>query len=88
MRFLVLFLIACGAKGPSPAAARILEADDATMGDCTPLERVEATGANMESAQAAAKEKAAKLGATHVKWIVPCCTSVEAQPYKCDVPSD
>ena len=33
-----------------------------------------------------AKEKAAAIGATHIKWIVPCCTSVEAEAYRCDVP--
>jgi hypothetical protein len=88
-RCLVLvFVVACGSKGPSPAAARILEADDATMGDCTPLGKVEGAGGNMESAQANAKEHAASLGATHIKWIVPCCSTVEAQAYRCDVPGE
>ena len=88
-RCLVLVLVAaCGSKGPSPAAARILEADDATMGDCTALGKVEGAGGNMESAQANAKEHAASLGATHIKWIVPCCSTVEAQAYRCDVPGD
>lgn len=88
-RFLVLvFVVGCGAKGPSPAAARILEADDATMGDCTPLGKVNGAGGNVDAAKADAREHAAKLGATHIKFIVPCCTTVEAETYRCDVPGD
>lgn len=58
------------------------------MSDCAALGKVEGAGGNMESAQANAKEHAAALGATHIKWIVPCCTTVEAQAYRCDVPTD
>jgi hypothetical protein len=83
---LTLFVVACGSKTPSPGAARILEADDATLADCTALENVEGTASNNAAAKQAAKEKAAALGATHIKWIVPCCTTVEARAFRCDVP--
>lgn len=86
--FLLLFVVACGSKTPNPGAARILEADDATLSDCTFLRKVEGAGGGQEQAQAAAKEQAAGLGATHIKWIVPCCTTVEAQAFRCDVPSE
>jgi hypothetical protein len=85
---MLVFVVACGSKGPSPAAARILEADDATMGDCTALGKVDGAGGNVEAAKANAKEHAAALGATHIKFIVPCCTTVEAQAYRCDVPGE
>lgn len=89
-----LFVAACGGRSLSPAAARIHEGDESSLEDCTQLQQV--TGASSagdnDTAQREAKrealEKAAKLGATHIKWIVPCCSSVEAVAYKCETPID
>lgn len=82
----LLFVVACG--GNKPNTANILEADDATLSDCSFLQKVDGAGGNQAQAQRAAKEQAAGLGATHIKWIVPCCTTVEAQAFRCDVPGE
>jgi len=86
------FVFACGSSsGLSPGASRIKEGSDLELTDCTQLERVNGTAATSdanaeEHAKNQAKERAAALGATHVRWIVPCCTSVEAATYRCDTP--
>lgn len=87
-----LLALACGGSGGlSPAAARIREADESNLTDCTFLQNVEGTASENDKNAAThakndAREKAAAIGATHVKWIIPCCTSVEAEAYRCDVP--
>lgn len=91
LSLVVWCVVACGSRSVSPAAARIVEAEDSDLADCAYLERVKGTASDGDSnpaarAQAAAKERAAAVGATHIKWIVPCCTSVEADAYRCDVP--
>src|SRR5512140_2779186 len=95
MRLLPLITLAlatsCGAKGPSPAAARIGDGNDVELADCTDLGKVEGTASeddkNREAhAKDAAREQAAAMGATTIKWLVPCCTSVEGEAYRCDVP--
>jgi hypothetical protein len=89
-----LCLAACGGSSLSPAAAKIREGDESSLTDCQQLEQVTGTSSASDNntAQREAKhdalEKAAKLGATHIRWIVPCCTSVEAQAYKCETPID
>jgi len=84
-------LAACGSKSMSSAAASIREAEESDLGDCAFLQKVQGTASDDDKeaathAKAAAREEAAKLGATHIKWIIPCCTSVEADAYRCDVP--
>lgn len=84
-------VVACGSRSISPAAARIVEAEDSDLADCAFLERVKGSASDSDSnpgavAKNAARERAAALGATHIKWIVPCCTSVEADAYRCDLP--
>ena len=81
----------CGGKGPSPAAAHIRDGDDVELTDCKDLGRVEGTANDNDNnavadAKDAAREQAAGMGATTVKWIVPCCTSVEGEAYRCDAP--
>jgi hypothetical protein len=81
----------CGSQSLSPAAARIHEGTELELTDCAVLQRVNgsapADDANAETtAKNAAREAAAKLGATHIRWIVPCCTYVEANAYRCDAP--
>lgn len=87
----VLFAIACGSSGLSPAAARIREGDESDLSDCTFIQKVRGVTSELDSnaethARNSAREQAAKLGATHIRWIIPCCTSVEAEAYHCDVP--
>ena len=87
----VTLLGACGSKGPSPGAARLREASDSDLTDCSFLQKVQGTASDNDPkaeahAKADAREKAAAAGATHIKWIIPCCTSVEAEAYRCDVP--
>lgn len=88
-----LWLPACGGKSLSSGAARIKEGDESDLTDCAFLQKVQGTASDGDSnaqatAKNAAKEEAAKLGATHIKWIIPCCTSVEAEAYRCDVPDE
>jgi len=88
---IALCLVACGSKTLSPAAARVREAEESDLADCTFLQKVRGTASEGDSdaaahAKNAAREQAASVGATHIKWIIPCCTSVEAEAYKCDVP--
>jgi len=90
MRLLCLVLVlGCGSK---TTASRVVDADDsANLADCKILQRVSGTasgeGADAANrAKAEARGKAATLGATHIRWIVPCCTSVEGDAYRCDLP--
>ena len=82
--------IACGGK--TPGAAHIREGSDLELTDCTLLQKVSGTSSDSDNDAAAthaknqAMEKAAALGATHIKWIVPCCTYVEGNAYRCDNP--
>ena len=95
IRFLIsivaLCAIACGSKSLSPAAARIREGSDLELTDCSYLQKVSGTASENDkraqtTAKNAAREAAAAIGATHIKWIIPCCTSVEAEAYRCDAP--
>jgi hypothetical protein len=84
----VVCLLACGGKA-NPS--RVVDADEANLADCKVIQRVSGTasGEGMEVAPRAkddARRKAAALGATHIRWIVPCCTTVEGDAYRCDLP--
>jgi hypothetical protein len=87
---MVTFLLAaCGGSGSlSAGAAKLKEGDDANLGDCAFLQKVSGAGSDETSSKNAAREKAATLGATHLKWIIPCCTTVEAEAYRCETPLD
>ena len=80
-------LAACGARA---VESRVVDGEASTLTDCQPLERVTGTSEGGPDAETQAKndarKKAAKLGATHIRWIVPCCTSVEGDAYRCDMP--
>ncbi len=91
LTLLLSCVTACGSNKGSPAAARVLEASESDITDCAVLRRVSGSASANDSnpeqtAKNAAKAEAAKLGATHVRWIVPCCTYVEAEAYRCDAP--
>ena len=83
---IVVLCVSCGSKSLSPAAARLVDGDDINLADCQIVQRVKGTGGDETHAKNAAREKAAALGATHVRWIVPCCTAVEGDAYRCDRP--
>jgi hypothetical protein len=83
--------VACGAKAPVPAAVRIHDGDEAELTDCTFLQKVKGTASDSDSraeihAKRSARAQAAEIGATDIRWIVPCCTYVEADAYRCDAP--
>ena len=82
-RALLLALCACGGSAKS---ARVREASEMEIADCTFIKRVRGTGGNAAEAKRAALDAAAKLGATHVTWFIPCCETVEADAYRCDAP--
>jgi hypothetical protein len=87
-----LCAVACGSRTPGPSAVRIHDGDESELSDCTFLQKVEGTAsASDESAEIHAKRsaraQAAAIGATDIRWIVPCCTYVEADAYRCDVPA-
>ena len=86
-----LCAVACGSK--TPAGSQIREASDLELTDCSFLQKVSGTASVDDKnaaahAKAKAREEAAKLGATHIKWIIPCCTSVEGDAYRCDLPDE
>jgi hypothetical protein len=85
----VLLAFACGGKTP---ATHIADGDESNLTDCQVLERVHGKASEGPDAETNAKndarEKAAALGATHIRWIVPCCSSVEGDAYRCDLPED
>ncbi len=83
-----LLLGSCGGSGLSAAASKLKEGDDSSLGDCAFLQKVSGAGSDETSSKNAAREKAADLGATHLKWIIPCCTTVEAEAYRCETPLD
>src|SRR5262245_46805026 len=76
------------ACGSSSATSHVLDAEASMLADCQVLERVTGTSSDgdAEHAKNDARKKAAKLGATHIRWIVPCCTSVEGDAFRCDLP--
>ena len=89
--WIIALCVACGSK--TRGASRVAEATDADLADCAFVQKVQGTADNSDSnaegtAKRKAKEQAASVGATHIKWIVPCCTYVEAEAYRCDVPDD
>jgi hypothetical protein len=88
MRWALVLLVACGGSKLSPKAAKIREASDMEIADCTFVKRVRGEGSDQTDAKHAALEKAAAAGATHVTWFIPCCTTVEADAYRCDAPPD
>jgi len=83
---IAVVLCACGSSKLSPGAAKIREGSELELTDCEALQKVNANGSDERSSKNAAKEKAAALGATHILWIVPCCTYVEGNAYRCDAP--
>jgi len=83
------YAIACG--GSARHTAGIVDSGDADLTDCTYLRKVNGSASDFDPDAASvskrkAKAEAAAIGATHVKWIVPCCTYVEAEAYRCDTP--
>ena len=84
-----LCAMACGSK--TPAAASIRDGNDLELTDCTFLRMVNGSASESDSnaathAKNKARQEAASIGATHIKWIVPCCTYVEGEAYRCDAP--
>lgn len=87
----LLCAVACGANTPGPTAVRIHDGDETELADCTFLQKVEGTANDSDSqaemhARHRARAQAAAIGATDIRWIVPCCTYVEADAYRCDAP--
>jgi hypothetical protein len=83
------YAIACGGNSRGPA--NVVDGAEADLTDCSFLQKVKGTASDSDSNAAAvsrrkAKAEAASIGATHIKWIVPCCTYVEADAYQCDTP--
>ena len=86
-----LCAVACGSRTPGPTAVRIHDGDESALADCTFLQKVSGTASASDSraeihAKHSARAQAAAIGATDIRWIVPCCTYVEADAYRCDVP--
>ena len=89
--FVALCAVACGSNMPSSSSVRIHVGDESELTDCTFLQKVEGTASDSDSraeihAKQSARAQAAAIGATDIRWIVPCCTYVEADAYRCDVP--
>ena len=83
------YVIACG--GTSRSRSKVIDSAEADLSDCSFLQKVKGTASDDDSnaagvARRKAKAEAASIGATHIKWIVPCCTYVEADAYQCDTP--
>jgi len=83
------YAIACG--GSPRRSVNIIDSADAELTDCSFLQKVQGTASDYDRhaesvAKRKAKAEAASIGATHIKWIVPCCTYVEADAYQCDTP--
>jgi hypothetical protein len=81
--------MACGGSRHGPA--HVIDSADADLTDCAFLQKVQGNASDSDSnaasvARRKAKAEAASIGATHIKWIVPCCTYVEADAYQCDTP--
>ena len=90
---LALTLSSC-ATTPSPQASRVLDADEKMVGSCTFLAQVQgssgwgnaAASVGMENARTEAREKAAKLGASHIVWAAISggyAPYVSGRAYKC-----
>jgi hypothetical protein len=82
-------MLACGGSTRGPA--KVIDAGEADLTDCAFMQKVKGTASDDDSnaasvARRKAKAEAASIGATHIKWIVPCCTYVEADAYQCDTP--
>lgn len=89
--WIVAFVLACGSNARSPSSVRIHLGDESELTDCTYLQKVEGTASDSDDraevhAKQSARAQAAAIGATDIRWIVPCCTYVEADAYRCDVP--
>lgn len=83
------YAIACGGSTRGPAD--VIDGAEVDLTDCSFLQKVEGNASDSDSnaagvARRKAKAQAASIGATHIKWIVPCCTYVEADAYQCDTP--
>lgn len=83
------YAIACGGSTRGPA--NVIDGAEADLTDCSFLQKVKGSAGDSDRNAAAvarrkAKAEAASIGATHIKWIVPCCTYVEADAYQCDTP--
>jgi hypothetical protein len=79
-------LFGCGSK--SKGADTIREGTELELQDCVAVGRVNANGSDEFDSKNGAKKKAAALGATHILWVVPCCTYVEGNAYRCDAPDE
>jgi hypothetical protein len=91
--WIVAFVLACGSRAPSPSSVRVHLGDETELTDCTFLQKVEGTASDSDSraeqhAKHNARAQAAAIGATDIRWIVPCCTYVEADAYRCDAPDE
>ena len=89
--WIVAFVLACGSSTRGPSSVRIHVGDESELTDCTYLQKVQGTASDSDSdaelhAKRNARAQAAAIGATDIRWIVPCCTYVEADAYRCDVP--
>jgi len=85
----IIASFACGGTTRGPST--IVDSADEDLTDCSFLQKVQGTASDSDSnaagvARRKAKAEAAAIGATHIKWIVPCCTYVEADAYQCDTP--
>ena len=83
------YAFACG--GSTRGTANVIDGAEADLTDCSFLQKVKGSASDSDSnaagvARRKAKAEAATIGATHIKWIVPCCTYVEADAYQCDTP--
>ena len=88
LTIIVASAIACGG---STKRTSVIDSPEADLTDCSFLQKVQGTASDSDAnaervAKRKAKAEAASIGATHIKWIVPCCTYVEADAYQCDTP--
>lgn len=84
----LLCVVGCGSK---TAASRVVDAEDANLTDCQFVQKVHgsASGTDDDVATRAkndARRQAAAAGATHIRWLVPCCSTVEGDAFRCDLP--
>ena len=87
-----LCAFACGSRS-GPGAVRVHVGDESELTDCTFLQKVQGTASDSDGdaeihAKQHARAEAAAIGATDIRWIVPCCTYVEADAYRCDAPDE
>jgi hypothetical protein len=86
MRLTIAIWIGLCACGSTSKSTRVGDADETMLADCKIIQRVNGSGADANAAKDDARKKAAALGATQIRWIVPCCTTVEGDAYRCDLP--